>query len=90
MAEVMIDTSHDCGDGAAPTTGIVAIHTRASSSCCDAILAEGGTDETGYTCAQCAKPCSKVMGSPTAHWTCTCGTRRSQVITQPVDEPAES
>lgn len=90
MAELSIDTSHDCehGEDAGPAGGVVPVHQAARSSCCGAVLAEGGTDEAGYTCTGCAKPCSKVMGDPTAHWTCLCGTRRSQVVTQPVDHPA--
>jgi hypothetical protein len=88
----VIDVSHDCehGENAGPATDLVPVHEKAESSCCGAVLAEGGTDETGYTCTQCSQPTAKVMGPPTAHWTCKCGTRRSQVITQPVDVPAES
>jgi len=86
MATLAIDVSHGCGDDAASAGGAVALHAKASSSCCSAILAEGGTDETGYTCTQCSKPCSKVMAPPVAYWTCVCGTRRSQVIAPPADE----
>lgn len=87
MAQVAIDVSHDCehGENCGPDSGVVAVHEKAGSSCCGAVLAEGGNDAGGYTCTQCSQPCEKVMGPPTAHWTGRCGTRRSQVLTQPVD-----
>lgn len=93
MAQVTIDTSHDCehGDDAGPHgDAVIPVHTQARSGCCGAILAEGGTDAAGYACTGCSQPCSKVMGEPTAHWTCKCGTRRKQVVTQPEDVPAEA
>jgi hypothetical protein len=87
----VIDVSHDCehGENAGPTTGAVALHEKAGSSCCGAVLAAGGSDADGYTCTQCGQPCQKVMGALTAHWTCHCGTRRQQVVTQATDVPAE-
>lgn len=90
MARLLIDTSHDCehGDDAGPVGDAMGLHEAAASSCCGAILAEGGTDEAGYTCTGCSQPCTKVMGPKTAHWTCKCGTRRKQVITQPEDAGA--
>lgn len=85
----VIDVSHDCESGGGSVTDTAPVHQAASSSCCGAVLAEGGTPETGFTCSQCGEPCERVLGEPTAHWTCHCGTRRSQVITVPVDHPAE-
>lgn len=85
MADVSIDVTHDCEGGGDAVGGAVAVHQAARSACCGAILAEGGTDEKGYTCTQCGQPTTKVMGDPTAHWTCKCGTVRTQVITKPVD-----
>jgi hypothetical protein len=89
MATVAIDPTHDCEGGGDVPGGVVAVHEKASSSCCGAVLAEGGNDEAGYTCTGCGQPCEKVMGPPTAHWTCSCGTRRQQVVTQATDHPAE-
>lgn len=89
MASGVIDVAHDCEDGGDAAGGAVAVHEKASSSCCGAVLAEGGTPETGFTCTVCGQPCELVLGPPTAHWTCVCGTRRSQVITQVTDHPAE-
>lgn len=91
MAQAVIDVSHDCehGDDAGPDSGVVAVHQAARSSCCGAVLAEGGTEETGWTCTGCSQPCDRVTGDPIAHWTCKCGTYRTQVITQPSDHPAE-
>ena len=81
----LIDTSHDCETGGDAAPGAIPVQRKASSSCCGATLAEGGTDETGHTCTACGQPATKVMGPPTAHWTCVCGQRRSQVITDPQD-----
>lgn len=83
-----IDVSHGCEGGGDAVGGTVPVHEAARSSCHGAILAEGGTPETGFSCTECGQPCDRVMGPPTAHWTCHCGTRRSQVITQPIDEVA--
>lgn len=85
MASIAIDVSHGCEGGGEPVDGLVPVHQAARSSCCGEVLAEGGTDEAGYHCTACSQPCQKVMGEPTAHWTCKCGTKRSQVITQPQD-----
>lgn len=85
-----IDVSHECGASEPEhiKPGAIPVQQKASSSCCGAKLAEGGTDEAGHACTGCQKPTTKVMGPPTAHWTCGCGVRRSQVVTVPVDEPA--
>lgn len=80
------DFTHDCDSGGAPARGLIPVQRKASSACCGAKLAEGGTDEGGHTCTSCQQPAVKVMGQPTAHWTCICGQRRSQVITQPEDD----
>jgi hypothetical protein len=85
MAEAQIDVSHHCGDDAGPDSGVVAVHQAARSSCCGEVLAEGGTPETGFSCTGCGQPCERVLGDLTAHWTCLCGTRRSQVLTVPTD-----
>ena len=85
MASIAIDVSHGCGPDAAPAPGVIPVQRKASSSCCGATLAEGGTDETGHTCTACRQPATKVLGEPTAHWTCKCGQRRSQVITTPTE-----
>lgn len=86
-----IDVSHDCehGEDAGPVGGAVAVHEKAESNCCQAVLAEGGNDADGYTCTACGRPTTKVMGPPTAHWKCKCGTRRSQVITSAADYSEE-
>lgn len=91
MAQLAIDTSHDCehGDDCGPDSGTLPAHQAATSSCCGAVLKEGGTPETGFTCTGCEQPCERVLGPLTAYWTGKCGTRRKQVITQPVDVPAE-
>lgn len=85
MATVTIDPGHDCESGGRPVEGLIPVHQAARSACCGAILAEGGTDEAGHACTGCGKPTTKVMGEPTAHWTCVCGQARSQVVTQPQD-----
>lgn len=96
MATALIDTTHDCehggvvahldpADGALKPGGRIPVQARASSSCCGAILAEGGTDEAGYTCTSCGQPCAKVMGPRTASWHCLCGQPRKQVVTEPQD-----
>lgn len=81
---ILIDTSHGCrsGGGAA---GAIPVQAKAASSCCGATLAEGGTDAAGYACTGCGQACGKVTGDPVAHWTCTCGQPRRQVITRPQD-----
>lgn len=94
MATITVDTSHEgCEFDGHPdgehVPGVIPVHREARSSCCSAVLAEGGTDEAGYTCTACSQPAAKVLGDRRAHWTCRCGTRRSQVVTQPVDEPGE-
>lgn len=90
----IVNISHGCAsgggtayvrDGAVLPGGLIPVQAKASSSCCGATLAEGGTDEKGHTCTACGKPATKVMGAKTAHWTCPCGQRRSQVITDPQD-----
>ena len=81
----LIDTSHDCETGGDAAPGAIPVQRKASSSCCGATLAEGGTDESGHTCTACQSPTSKVMGPKTAHWTCVCGQRRQQIITDPQD-----
>lgn len=86
MAQVAISTDHGCEGGGAAVGDLIPVHQAARSSCHGAVLAEGGNDETGYACTECSQACTKVMGPPTAHWTCHCGTRRSQVITEPIDE----
>ena len=94
MTAITINTSHEgCEfDGhpdGAHMPGVIPVHRAARSACCSAVLAEGGNDADGYTCTACGKPTEKVLGDRKAHWTCRCGTRRSQVVTEPVDEPAE-
>lgn len=85
--QIAIDTTHDCdAEGIMP--GVIPVHQKASSACCGEVLAEGGTDEAGHACTGCQKTTTKVMGPPTAHWTCGCGQRRSQEITTAVDEGA--
>lgn len=79
------DYTHGCADGGA-ADGVPVAQRKASSQCCGAKLAEGGTDENGHTCTQCGQPAVKVLGPKTAHWTCTCGQRRSQVLTEAVDD----
>lgn len=89
MAQVVIDATHHCDDDAQVAGSTIGVHRAARSSCHGAILAEGGTPETGFTCTECNEPCEKVVGPRTAHWIChPCGTRRSQVIAEPVDEVA--
>ena len=94
----MVDTSHDCEHSGVVAKlnrdtaklepgGRIHVHAKASSSCCSATLAEGGTDEKGYTCTACGKPCTKVMGPKTARWTCLCGQPRQQAVTEPEDAP---
>lgn len=85
MATYAIDTAHGCADGGAPAPGAIAVLRKASSDCCNAMLAEGGTDETGHACTQCHSPCARVLGEQVAHWTCKCGTPRRQVVTQAQD-----
>lgn len=80
------DFTHDCEGGGEPAHGMIAAGRKASSQCCGAKLAEGGTDESGHTCTGCGQPAAKVLGAATAHWTCLCGQRRSQVMTQPEDD----
>jgi hypothetical protein len=82
---IAIDVSHDCEQGGGVKPGAIAVQAKASSSCCGAALAEGGTDEAGHTCTSCGKAATKVMGPRTAHWTCTCGQPRSQAVTEPQD-----
>lgn len=79
----VIDPRHDCADGdnAGPDGGVVPVHQEARSSCCAAVLAEGGTPETGFSCTACGRACERVLGPHTAHWTCKCGQRRKQVVT---------
>jgi len=90
------DITHDCEHGGIVACldretgtlepgGMIAVQAKASSSCCGAKLAEGGTDEKGHTCTGCNKPAAKVMGPRTARWTCLCGQPRQQVITEPQD-----
>jgi hypothetical protein len=85
MATVAIDPSHDCDSGGSVKPGVIPVHQAARSACCGAVLAEGGTDEAGHTCTGCSQPTTKVMGPPTAYWTCVCGQRRSQVVTTAQD-----
>lgn len=88
MSVLPIDIRHGCG-ATGPEhikPGSVVAQRKASSACCSATLAEGGTDEAGHTCTGCGKPTERVLGPRTAHWTCGCGVRRSQVINDPVDE----
>lgn len=80
------DFTHDCDGGGEPAPGLIPVQRKASSSCCGAALAQGGTDESGHTCTACSQPAAKVVGPATAHWTCACGTRRSQVMTEPEDD----
>ncbi len=85
MPEYAVSLGHDCEHGGGITPGAIAVQRKASSSCCGATLAEGGTDAAGHTCTACAQPTSKVLGPKTAHWTCVCGQRRSQAVTEPQD-----
>ena len=80
-----VNTSHNCPGGGAAAPGLIPVQRKASSGCCGATLAAGGADEKGHTCTACGKPATKVMGPRTAHWTCACGQRRSQVVTEPQD-----
>jgi hypothetical protein len=76
---------HDCEHGGGAVGGLLAVHQKASSSCCGEILAEGGTPEKGFSCSKCGKKCQRVLGAPTAHWTCPCGERREQVQALPAE-----
>jgi hypothetical protein len=86
MASIQVNSDHDCEHGGGSVGGAIAVVQKASSSCCGAKLAEGGTDEAGHTCTGCGQATSKVMGDRIAHWTCPCGDRRQQVITDPQSE----
>lgn len=88
MAVVVVDTSHHCEGGGDHVGGAIPVQQFAQSSCHGAILAEGGTPETGFHCTECGEPCERVLSELTAKWTCHCGTVRTQVVTQPVDEEA--
>jgi hypothetical protein len=79
------DFTHDCDGGGGPAPGLIPVQRKAASSCCGAKLAEGGTPETGFTCSGCSEPAERVQGPATAHWTCTCGQPRHQVLTDPED-----
>lgn len=85
---VAIDVRHGCPSGGGVKQGLVPVQKKASSACCGAKLAEGGTVEAGFTCTSCGKATTRVLSDPVAHWTCHCGQRRSQVITQATDEEA--
>jgi hypothetical protein len=82
---VAIDTRHGCPSGGGVAKGRVPVQKKASSACCGATLAEGGTPETGFTCTACGKSTTRVLSDPVAHWTCHCGQKRSQVITTPTE-----
>jgi hypothetical protein len=82
---IQVNTAHDCEHGGGTGPGLIPVQRKASSGCCGAKLAEGGTDGSGHTCTACGKPAAKVMGPRIAHWTCLCGQKRSQVITEPQD-----
>ena len=78
-----IDTSHGCADGGAVAAGLVPVQRKASSACCSALL--DLADDGSFTCQNCGKATTRVLAHPVAHWTCTCGQRRSQVITTPTE-----
>ncbi len=75
---LVVNTWHHCEHGAKPVPGAIAVVTQALSSCCGAILAEGGTPEAGWTCTACGQGCERVMGEPAASWTCHCGEQMSR------------
>jgi hypothetical protein len=79
---IAIDVSHDCESGGGVMPGAIPVQRKASSACCGARLAEGGTDEAGFTCTGCAKPTVRTVGQPVALWTCVCGERRQQIVTE--------
>lgn len=83
---IAIDVSHGCAAGGGVAKGLVPVQEKASSACCGAVLAEGGTPEAGFTCTACGKATTRVLSDMTAHWTCKCGQRRQQVITRATDE----
>ena len=83
--KTVVNTSHGCASGGG-AAGAIPVLQKASSSCCGAVLAEGGTEAAGYACTGCGQPASRVMSDPVAHWTCLCGQRRQQVITIPQDD----
>jgi hypothetical protein len=83
-----IDTRHGCKGGGGVAKGLIPVQQKASSSCCGAKLVPGGSDATGHTCADCKKPTTRVLAPRTAHWTCSCGKKRSQVVTEATDEGA--
>lgn len=83
-----IDASHGCPSGGGVAKGLVPVQRKASSACCGAVLAEGGSEEAGHTCTGCGNATTRVLAEPVAHWTCHCGQRRSQVVTQATDEGA--
>lgn len=85
MTRFIVNTSHDCEDGGGAAPGAIPVQRKAASHCCGATLAEGGTEAGGFTCTACGGPAARVLGDPVAHWTCTCGQRRSQVMTLPQD-----
>jgi hypothetical protein len=71
--------------------GLVPVHQKASSACCGALLDAAPAPEgapPAYLCKACGQPTERVLGPRTAHWTCACGQRRQQVVTEPQDEVA--
>jgi NAD(P)H-dependent flavin oxidoreductase YrpB (nitropropane dioxygenase family) len=88
MATSPPDLDHDCEHGGGAAPGLIPVQRKAASACCAAALTEGGTDAAGHTCTACGQPATRVLGPRTAHWTCLCGQRRQQVITEPEAEAA--
>ena len=68
----LIDTSHDCETGGDAAPGAIPVQRKASSSCCGATLAEGGTDENGHTCTACGQPATIQCDAPTKRRGGTC------------------
>jgi len=90
MGVIVLDPAHGCEGGGSVGPGVIPIQQHAASSCCGAVLQEGGTDEAGHTCTGCGKPTGKVMGPPTMYWGCgDCGETRSQVVELPADGVAK-
>lgn len=81
-----IDPSHGCESGGGVAEGLVPVQQKASSACCGAPVNRVTPGSEDFTCRECKKPTTKVMSDATAHWTCHCGARRSQVITRATDE----
>lgn len=78
----LVTYAHDCAPGIAELAidGVTPVVQQATSDCCGAVLAEGGTVEAGFSCTACGKPCQRVLSARMAHWTCQCGVIRHQEL----------